>query len=344
MKKNKGKNKFQYSRYERAMEFISKIELPLNVSRTNYITNCLNDNIITFDDIPDDILENYKLNVDFREDLNTVAIAIKKFKSLNLEYDVTKSIKWNTSNFIENYRNCFGKIKLPILYIKKSIKYSFFRARKLYDIVDFDNIDEFSYPKNNCILGRANLPTRPVFYCSLSPITAIDEIKKPVISGGFASYVVSKWKMKDSNEAISIVPTYTKETERSFNRMIKEANIKSTEKQKEYLKFVGEQLLSENYSKSALLSYHIIYQKDMDAILYPSLIDNRSPNMAISPELIDNGIIVMDKVYIVTLFRDKKITLNKVGIFNENKVEWFSAKDLQENNKYLQEFNNDFGI
>ncbi len=56
-------NNSQKTQKQRALEFISKIELPLNVSRTNYISNSLNENIITFDDIPDDILENYKLNI-----------------------------------------------------------------------------------------------------------------------------------------------------------------------------------------------------------------------------------------------------------------------------------------
>ena len=63
MKENKEDNKSQQERYLRAIEFISKIDLPLNVSRTNYITNMLNSNVITYDDIPTKILENYKLNI-----------------------------------------------------------------------------------------------------------------------------------------------------------------------------------------------------------------------------------------------------------------------------------------
>ena len=157
-----------------------------------------------------------------------------------------------------------------------------------------------------------------------------------------AQYVISKWKMKNSNKAISIVPTFTKETEHHFNKMIEQTNIKSTEQQKLYLQFVGEQFLSENYSNSAFLAYNLIYKDKMDAITYPSVIDKKSPNMAISPELIDNGTIILDKVYIVEVFPDKKITLGKVGIFGENKVKWFFAKDLPSNSHYLQEFKNDF--
>ena len=56
MKKTKEK-------YLTAIEFISKIKLPLNISRTNYIRNMLNENVITFDDIPAEILENYKINI-----------------------------------------------------------------------------------------------------------------------------------------------------------------------------------------------------------------------------------------------------------------------------------------
>ena len=60
MEKTENKNK---SQREQAIEFISKIELPLNVSRTNYIRNMLNGNVITYDDIPAEILENYKFNI-----------------------------------------------------------------------------------------------------------------------------------------------------------------------------------------------------------------------------------------------------------------------------------------
>ncbi len=344
MKKDKEESKSKDSDYIKAREFISKIELPLNISRTNYITNCLYGNIITFDDIPTHILENYKLNIKSSENINALAIAIEQFKLLKLEYDITKSIEYNISNFMTNYTKCFANINPPILLIESSIKYSFFRMRKLSEIVDFNNIQEYSYPKNSSGLGRANIPNRPVFYCSLSPITAINEMKIPNRGRKSIKYVISKWKMKDSNKKISIVPTYTKETEHHFNKMIKMANIKSTKQQKEYLEFVGEQLLSDNYSKSALLAHNIIYENNIDAITYPSVIDDRSPNMAISPKLIDNGTITIDKVYIVELFPNKKISLIKVGVFNENKAEWFSGKDLQANDKYIQEFKNDFEI
>ena len=60
MEKIENKNK---SQREQAIEFISKIKLPLNISRTNYITSMLNNDVITFDDIPKDILENYNLNI-----------------------------------------------------------------------------------------------------------------------------------------------------------------------------------------------------------------------------------------------------------------------------------------
>ncbi len=57
------KNKSSESEKEKAIEFISKIQLPLNISRTNYITSMLNNNVITFDDIPTEILGNYKLSI-----------------------------------------------------------------------------------------------------------------------------------------------------------------------------------------------------------------------------------------------------------------------------------------
>ena len=161
MKTVKEENKFEKEQYLRAIEFISKIKLPLNISRTNYIRNCLNDNVITFNDIPADILENYKQNVNFNGD--AITNAINQFTSLNLQYDITKSFDENISNYYVNHTNCFVYLNLQVLYIKNSINYSLFRLRKLSEIEDFNNIKEYSYPKNNYILGRANLPNNPVF-------------------------------------------------------------------------------------------------------------------------------------------------------------------------------------
>ena len=81
------------SEKEKAIEFISKIDLPLNISRTNYIRNMLNCEVITLDDIPKEILENYKftiketINVDFQDTISgwinfTIKAGDKMFESM----------------------------------------------------------------------------------------------------------------------------------------------------------------------------------------------------------------------------------------------------------------------
>ena len=339
MKENKKDSNSQNEKYLTAIEFISKIQLPLNISRTNTITNMLNDNVITYDDIPIEILENYKLNIG--KNTSPVENAIMKFKDLKIQYDITKNIENNVNDFMVKYTDCFANINPPIFYIENKINYFFFRMRQLSDIVDFNNIDEYSYPKNSCVLGRANLPQKPVFYASISPITAINEMKK---HNKATEFVISKWKIKNPDKSIRIVPTYTKDTEHIFNEIIEIAKPTSTEQQKKYLEFVGEQLLSENYSNSALLAYNIIYKNKMDIITYPSVIDDKGINVAISPQLIDNESIVLDKVYIVEIKPDKKIILRKIGVFIDNKFDWVLIKDLQSNSPYLQEFHNIFNI
>ena len=262
--------------------------------------------------------------------------AINNYLSKNLEYDINKSVDENYQIFYQHYDKCFSDINRPIYYLKIPINYSFFlfRARNLSEINDFDSREEYSYPKCIHKLGRANLPCNPVFYCSLSPKTAIDEIKK---ENNESKFVISKWRPNSSNIAIKMVPTYTLETENIFNKIIKNEEGFVNETQKLYLKFIGEQLLSDNYSNSAFLSHNMIYHNNIDAIVYPSVVNEKYPNMALSPQLIDDNTFVLDKVYIVEILPNQKINLDKIGDFSENNPEWIFEKDFSRNNLYLQD-------
>jgi len=274
-----------------------------------------------------------------KENICEIINAINKFKCKNLHYDITKSIDYNINNYLVEYNNCFAGVNPPILYIKTKINHPFFRLRKLCSIKDIDDVNEYSYPRNNFVMGRANMPNKPVFYCSTSPITTIRESKK---HSRDAEYVISKWKLKDENIELKIIPTFTNRTEHIFNNTIKKDGIKAIEKQKEYLKFIGEQILSKNYSNSAFLAYNLIYNNKYDIIRYPSIGLDKHPNMAISPQLIDNGTIILDKVYMVKVSSDFDITLNKIGVFGKNKPIWISNENIEPNSELAMEYRNYF--
>jgi len=159
MKENKKDRNSQNEKYLTAIEFISKIQLPLNISRTNYITNMLNDNVITYDDIPAEILENYKLNIGEKKkiDFSKFDIIIDDDKLIwTINLDPNKTIAEVVE--FEYYRDKKGKYWLSRCevsekYHRRGIgRYMIEQAIKKYGQVYFSNATRLQfntkYPKH----------------------------------------------------------------------------------------------------------------------------------------------------------------------------------------------------
>ena len=92
MGNTENKNK---SQREQAIEFISKIKLPLNISRTNYITSMLICDVITYNDIPAEILENYKFNIEEKTKIDLSKLVIINNKELRWEVNIPITLSSN---------------------------------------------------------------------------------------------------------------------------------------------------------------------------------------------------------------------------------------------------------
>jgi len=275
---------------------------------------------------------------------------IENFKNLNLKsYKKGDNVKDYIEYFNNQFAKCFKNGFIPYLIQKHELfDTSFYRFRKFKEIKDFDNYLEYSYPRpENCTeIMRANLPRFPVFYCSHHPTTAILEMEK--WNDNETKYVVSKWVKKNKTFQFSHIPTYPDRPEFSdilIQTVQKWANGNESYKNGliKFLEFVGNEIIKDNdYSVSAYISYKYIYENNIDLLSYPSCIDFRGINFAISPNIIDKEI-VLDRVYIVELGKERKITLSNIGVFNDNKVDkWLKADELNRDDDNLLTFLNDF--
>ncbi|MBU0696865.1 MAG: hypothetical protein KKE39_10145, partial [Bacteroidetes bacterium] len=96
---------------------------------------------------------------------------LKKIKGLKLE-------KVNYRSLVEDLENKLGMIPFTGISIKKGTE--LYRARKNPAFNDkmFETINELTIREDSDILsfGRANLPNKAIFYCSLDQLTAAREV------------------------------------------------------------------------------------------------------------------------------------------------------------------------
>jgi len=276
--------------------------------------------------------------------------SISEFKSLEwIPFSKGDDVKEYLIYFDEQYRKCFKNGFIPFLFQKDPLFNSFFRVRKYNEIRNFNSPVEYSYPKPvDCNdIRRANLPGYPVFYCSHHPYTAFKEMEK--WNGNENKYVVSKWRKNNIEKDFIHAPTYPEKDQ--FKNVLKQTiNIwrQGSEDYKralaQFVFFMGDQIIREDdYSVSACLSYKLLYEKNIDVISYPSILNFEGINFAFSPKVINNDSLILDRIYIVELGIEKKITLYRVGIFSlQNSMIWHDASCLPQNGDIFQIFLNDF--
>jgi hypothetical protein len=201
-------------------------------------------------------------------------------------------------------------IKLSGFYTKIDYKLPIFRAR-IYDGFDIANRKELQYPpKELCrFTGRANVPTYPVFYGSYDKDCAIRELKlkeEKVV-------VISEWRWKEN---LSLSVKLFSKMEVEYESILQKYNVRTI---KEYVDLCYSKygkhkhgdlhfdmikrmsamcdlfLNEEDYFGSAIVGFEELYRprlsKNMprtDVLIYPSISNPQSLNLAIHPEIVDN--------------------------------------------------------
>lgn len=252
--------------------------------------------------------------------LEKIQSSIERFKSKNLEvFRIGEDVETYTTKIFRTFTSEFKLLPYPYkIFDDKKFSLKIFRARYLQAIDDINLISEHSYPPRNIAqqLLRCNFPMNPVFYCANDSGTALAEIigKADYKNSRFC---ISSWGLKLSDHKIHVHPflgdlpddnlynifklDYLNRLNEHFDNKLKNDQLEGA---KEYLNFLSELFLSENYSISASISHGALYGKSNsrpEIIMYQSVQNpDYGLNMAIHPNFVDNHM-YLRSLYIIEL-------------------------------------------
>lgn len=225
-------------------------------------------------------------------------------------------------------------------------RFPIYRARANID-ENKENVNlarTFSYPNPTFCTsnGRANLSRFPVFYCSDVAGTAVAELRPKVDDIVF----LSEWVIRchrpnrhasffpptiDSpNPWITIAANKRKGRVTFFEKYFgKEA----TAKVDEIFSFLGELFLHENppYSITSSIAFHLIYNRLVDYIIYPSFITRAgSCNLAFHPNFVDEFFRI-DRVFMLGIDKAEQhgaaVKVMAVAEYFQNFLAWREPRE-----------------
>jgi len=266
----------------------------------------------------------------------TKATLDKRYQSLIIKDFSTHRVE----EVKEEVQKAFTPIS-PLPYINNIINSEmyFLRARIIDEQKeDISKIETFgSPPPNFTNIGRANLEKEPVFYATLESLLSMQEIKA---NKGDICYI-SAWKkplyppmhVTLMNMHVEKNSWLYKWVESSKQEVINTFGLRG---EKLDMFFHAMQLRSRlftepNYHLTSKLSHDIIYSKSAksDSLLYPSVINEKKCNFAISND-----------------FAKKHLELRRVYkyVFNNGRIHRLLARGKVENNKVIWEDTGKFNL
>ena len=175
-----------------------------------------------------------------------------------------------------------------------------YRVTRLYPGLEY-NLDDpasFSYNSHPDI-GRANLKNKPVFYCSFSAKTAIDEVmevKDEVL-------YISTWKINGKRVTNAFSLLYDSVGRKDFLRKKVDQRIENefTKKQADLIKYMQKKITdlftykgNKYYNISSTIAHKLLYDSrkqgiDIPWLIYPSVSKNSIEyNFAMHPSFVNN--------------------------------------------------------
>lgn len=227
----------------------------------------------------------------------------------------------------------------------------FYRIRKnIRENEDLTNPKTFSYPnwkycRDN---GRANLLGFPVFYCSDKIQVAVSEVRPEL---GDYLYI-SEWEPNDEHIPLMSFSATEESMQNSiFNyhsssvdQLIKE-RVGPDIKISNDLRYgnANKMFLDEYhpYSNSSVYSFFLMYGKNVDIIIYPSLQwEQNYTNLAMKPEFVDECL-RLNLIFKTKITGDNltvlSMSLEKIGKFKGDKVKW-ETPNKYDKNEFSQKF------
>lgn len=198
--------------------------------------------------------------------------------------------------------------------------------------------NHFSYPPAQyCNLhGRANIPGFPVFYAGETPETIAEEIR--LQNGDWLHLAVFYTPSPVKLEALLLLhDAYNSDSMWSQYRDEMREHIKNNPNDFGKKALAWERIQSsalqfrvEDYRDTSAISHFWLYEKAIDAIVYPSVKKDAYCNFALAPSFVDRSL-ELYRVY-TCLWVDEKLQAHYTGRIENGRVAWndFSQEDYDQ--------------
>lgn len=211
----------------------------------------------------------------------------------------------------------YNRLLLMLFFDKNTPDLRVYRVSRIYEGFDPIFKKSFSYPPDPK-LGRANLKSVPVLYCSFDPATALREMKS-VLNSGETLYV-SEWRIKFTQEVYAHTvlinsKTLTEKLSASeliknqldhANKLVQKAPEFVGEGLKQFLLRIGDLFTLPNekfYNITSAYAHDALYEAkkkggNISMLLYPSVVSGHDGiNFAIHPDFLNSSMMELNKVF-----------------------------------------------
>lgn len=210
----------------------------------------------------------------------------------------------------------------------KKKKMVFLRGRKINETkLDITSKETFGLPPSNVVKsrGRANIAYHPVLYVGQTPEIITNEIDISIDDVFYLEIYANKLPV-DFNYISFLNKNIPKENKwlGHHNRFLDEVKNKYSDKFSkidESLEAVSKLFTESNYDITAPIAHEWLYNRNIDAILYPS---NPNPiycNFAISPRFYEDHLFIY-KIHNVKLKSNGYIEFIKTGDIDSQGIIW----------------------
>lgn len=263
-----------------------------------------------------------------------------------------KNAKGDYESVMESFVKEFNSYPILPLHIANKETIESFEAYRIISERDMQSLGlnktslaSFSHPPvGKCLQQRFNIPGYPALYAASLPHTAIQEKYDTRDFQNGDTFYVSKWELKKNVSMAYIMLFYGEHLDPKHKNVHDTLEIKMdemfgmyTEEKRKSLKYFLQELSDMSLTESwkditAALGHYYFYKSQNEVhppigfIAYPSVKKKHGENFAINPQLISDGILVCTEVQKQILtdhqMKQSAITLEEVGIVNDENVEW----------------------
>lgn len=182
--------------------------------------------------------------------------------------------------------------------VLQGVRMVFFRGRTVDPKDLTPKANHFSYPPAEYCLtyGRANIPGFPVFYAGESPAVVLDELHIKI--GDWLHLAVFKMPIPADIELMLLIhdqfcaPSRWADLRNELREHVRNSDALAGRPDETWdrMQQTPMQFRREDYSDTAAISHFWLHEKNIDAVVYPSIRNDEYCNFALSPDFVDHHV------------------------------------------------------